>query len=112
MRVMEIYRNAVFAGILTEENREHFVFRYDDAYFKDSNSLAISLTLPKTQQSYSQQYLFPVFFNTLREGANKQLQCRLLKIDETDHFGLLMAPAEFDTLGAITVKPISPLHAG
>ena len=44
----------------------------------------------------------------LSEGVNRQLQCRLLKIDEQDHFGLLSATAQYDTIGAITVKPIEP----
>ena len=50
MRAMEIYRNGTLAGILTEENRQHFVFRYDDIYFNDAANPAISLTLPKTQK--------------------------------------------------------------
>ena len=49
-----------------------------------------------------------MLFNMLSEGVNKQLQCRLLKIDEQDHFGLLSATAQYDTIGAITVKPIEP----
>ncbi|HRG69748.1 MAG TPA: HipA N-terminal domain-containing protein [Saprospiraceae bacterium] len=104
---MEIYRNGILAGTLTEENRQHFVFRYDDNYFTDTNKPAISLTLPKTQKEYSSQFLFPFFFNMLSEGVNRKLQCTQLKIDEEDNFGLLMAIAQFDTIGAVTVKPIT-----
>ncbi|MBL7820715.1 MAG: HipA N-terminal domain-containing protein [Saprospiraceae bacterium] len=107
MRTMEIYRNGILAGTLTEENRQHFVFRYDDNYFTDTNKPAISLTLPKTQKEYSSQFLFPFFFNMLSEGVNRKLQCTQLKIDEEDNFGLLMAIAQFDTIGAVTVKPIT-----
>lgn len=42
----------------------------------------------------------------LAEGANKAYQCRMLKIDENDAFGLLLATAHTDTIGAITVKRI------
>jgi HipA-like protein len=42
----------------------------------------------------------------LSEGVNRKLQCRLLKIDEDDNFGLLMATAQYDTIGAITVKTL------
>lgn len=104
---MEIYRNGTLAGTLTEENRQYFVFRYDDNYFKDTDKPAISLTLPKTQKEYSSKFLFPFFFNLLSEGVNRKLQCRLLRIDEEDNFGLLMATAQYDTIGAITVKPIA-----
>jgi len=107
MRVLEVYRNGIFAGILTEENRKRFVFRYDDGYYNDTSKAAISLTFPKTQQEYNSEYLFPFFFNMLSEGVNKKLQNTQLKIDEKDNFGLLMATAQYDTIGAITVKPVA-----
>lgn len=103
---MEVYHNGIFAGILTEENRQYFVFRYDDKYFNDTNRSAISLTLPKTKKEYSSDFLFPFFFNMLSEGVNRKLQCALLRVDEEDNFGLLIATAQSDTIGAITVKPI------
>lgn len=107
MRAMEIYRNRTLAGILTEENRQHFVFRYDDIYFNDVTKPAISLTLPKTQKEYNSECLFPFFFNMLSEGVNRKLQSTQLRIDEEDNFGLLMATAQYDTIGAVTVKPIA-----
>lgn len=104
---MEVYRNGVLAGILSEENRNSFVFRYDEHYFNDTTKPAISLTLPKSKMEYTSQYLFPFFFNMLSEGVNRKLQSIQLKIDEEDNFGLLMATAQCDTIGAITVKPIT-----
>lgn len=106
MRAMEIYRNGILAGILTEENRQHFVFKYDDIYFNNTTKPAISLTLPKTQKEYTSEFLFPFFFNMLSEGVNRKLQSTQLRIDEEDNFGLLMATAQYDTIGAVTVKPI------
>ena len=103
---MEIYRNGTLAGTLTEENRKRFVFKYDDNYFNDTTQPAISLTLPKTQKEYSSEFLFPFFFNMLSEGVNRKLQSTQLRIDEEDNFGLLMATAQYDTIGAVTVKPI------
>jgi serine/threonine-protein kinase HipA len=108
MKKLEVYRNKEFAGILVEEDRRHYRFRYDDKYFADPAKPAISLTLPKTQKEYRSDSLFPFFFNMLSEGANRQLQNRLLKIDEQDHFGILAATAQFDTVGAVTVKPVQP----
>ena len=107
MRAMEIYRNGTLAGTLTEKNRQHYIFRYNDNYFNDISKPAISLTLPKTQKEYISKFLFPYFFNMLSEGVNGKLQSTLLRIDEEDHFGLLMATAQYDTIGAITVKPIA-----
>ncbi len=106
MRTMEIHHNGIFAGTLTEENHNQFVFRYDDNYFSDSSKPAISLTFPKTKKEYRSAFLFPFFFNMLSEGANRLLQSKHLRIDEEDSFGLLMATAQLDTIGAVTVKPI------
>jgi HipA-like protein len=106
MRQAEIYMNNILAGILTEENRNSFVFQYNETYFADQNKPAVSLTLPKTQKEFHSKFLFPVFSNILSEGANRKLQSRLLKIDEEDDFGILLATAQYDTVGAITVKQI------
>ena len=107
MRKLKIYRNQILAGVLTEESRNSFMFQYDEAYFNNSIMPAISLTLPKTQVEYRSEYLFPFFFNMLSEGVNRKLQSTQLKIDEEDNFGLLMETAQYDTIGAITVKPFS-----
>lgn len=106
MRSLEIYRNGILAGLLIEENRKHYIFIYDEKYFIDDNNPAISLTLPKTQKEYSSEFLFPFFFNMLSEGVNRKLQSVQLKIDEEDNFGLLAATAQYDTIGAVTVKTI------
>lgn len=106
MRQAEIYSNTEFVGILSEIDNGRYSFRYDDKYFQDSTKLSISLSLPKTTQEYESNTLFPFFFNMLSEGANKAVQCRTLKIDEDDYFGLLLATAHTDTIGAITVRKI------
>ena len=63
MRALKVYRNKVFAGVLTEEPSTGFMFRYDDAYYYDEDRPSVALTLPKTTQEYRSQYLFPFFFN-------------------------------------------------
>ena len=106
MRKAAVYRNGKWAGMLTEESRSKYIFRYEDAYFADSRQPPVSLTLPKTRQEYESSCLFPFFFNMLSEGVNRKLQCAQLRIDENDSFGLLMATAQQDTAGAVTVKPM------
>ena len=105
MRKALIYRNGILAGEITEESRASYIFRYDEEYYLNLNQPAISLTMPKTQKEYRYNSLFPFFFNMLSEGVNKKLQCQLLRIDEKDHFGLLLATAGCDTIGPITIKP-------
>ncbi len=107
MRKAAVYRNGEFAGTLTEESRSSYVFRYEDGWFRDATKPAVSLTLPKTQQEYHAEVLFPFFSNLLSEGANRKLQSTHLRIDEEDSFGLLLATAQDDTAGAVTVKPLT-----
>lgn len=105
MRKAKVYRNGELVGSLIEENRNSYIFRYEDVWLKDNSKPAVSLTLPKSQQEFRSEFLFPFFYNMLSEGVNKKLQNTLLRIDEKDSFGLLLATAQYDTIGAITVKP-------
>jgi HipA-like protein len=99
-----VYINKELAGTLTYE--KEYTFRYLDLYFSDPNKPAISLTLPKSKQEYTSSILFPFFFNMLAEGVNRQLQSRRYRIDETDYFSLLLATAQYGTIGAITLGEI------
>jgi serine/threonine-protein kinase HipA len=107
MRKGLVYRNQEAVGELIEVQKNSYEFRYNDDWFNDSSKPVVSLTLPKTQQVYQSDVLFPFFFNLLSEGVNRQLQARQLKIDENDYFGLLLATAGVDTIGAVSVKPNS-----
>lgn len=106
MRQARIYSNGIVAGTLTETDDGKYLFLYDDAYLRDSTLRAISPAFPKRREEYVSDELFPFFFNMLSEGSNKALQCRTFKIDEKDSFGLLLATAGNDTIGAITVKKL------
>jgi HipA-like protein len=106
MRKAEVYRNGVLAGVLTETDNRTYVFTYNETYFNDNEKFGISLTISKKQLEYTAEHLFPFFYNMLSEGANRVVQSKQLKIDENDFFGLLLATAQFDTIGAITVKQV------
>lgn len=106
MRRAAIYANNVFAGVLTETDDGKYRFRYDDVYRLNDNLTAISPSFPKCEIEFASNTLFPFFFNMLSEGANKAYQCRTMKIDENDWFGLLLATAHTDNIGAITVKQL------
>lgn len=106
MRQAQVFSNGVLAGILTETDSGKYIFCYDDSFLIDEKQTAISLSFPKSQREFSSETLFPFFFNMLSEGTNKAIQCKTLKIDENDAFGLLLATAHTDTIGAIIVKKI------
>jgi HipA-like protein len=67
---------------------------------------AISLTLPKQEAAFRSPVLFPFFFGLLAEGENKLLQCRFLRIDESDDFTRLLKTCATETIGGITVREI------
>lgn len=106
MQCGAVYCNGVLAGYIEKHNAQEYIFRYDDAYYANPNAGSVSLTLPKTQQKFISDQLFPFFAGLLTEGINKDIQCRLLKIDENDDFTRLIKTAGEDTIGAITVKEV------
>lgn len=106
MRRAQVFSNGVLAGMLTETDSGKYIFCYDDSFLIDEKQTAISLSFPKSQREFTSETLFPFFFNMLSEGTNKAIQCQTLKIDENDAFGLLLATAHIDTIGAIIVKKI------
>lgn len=106
MRQALVLSNNIVAGRLIETDERRYIFRYDEDYLFNSELRAISLAFPKRKEEYVSDELFPFFFNMLSEGSNKALQCRMLKIDENDSFGLLLATAKYDTIGAITIQEL------
>lgn len=101
-----LYKNEE-AGLLSQLDTGAFVFRYHDAWFNASDKPAISLTFPKNKQEYKAAYLFPFFYNMLPEGTNKQIACHALRIDKSDHFGLLLNLAAHDTIGAVRILKVN-----
>lgn len=100
-----LYKNEE-AGILQQLDDGTFVFVYLDQWFQDSSKPSISLTLPKVQQKYFSKHLFPFFFNLLPEGTNKDVVCYAMRIDKSDHFGILLTAAKYDSIGAVRIIKI------
>jgi HipA-like protein len=98
-----VYYNGKLAGLLTKEG-SRYEFKYDEAYLNENKNRPVSITLPLREEPYESDILFPVFVNMLSEGANKRIQSRMLKIDENDYFGFLLATTSEDSIGPITIK--------
>lgn len=107
MRQAWVRVNKRIAGLLSEESDGKYKFVYQNDYLSDVQSDAVSLTLPKRQDPYFCDYLFPCFSNLLSEGANKAMQCTLHHLDPDDEFGLLLATGQFDCAGALTFIPVT-----
>ena len=108
MRRCEVYLHGIRAGMLTEEDNGEYTFTYDSSYLEKEDYPSVSLTLPLREEPYRSTVLFPFFFNMLSEGENRKLQSQLLHIDAEDDFGILLATARYDTIGAVTTNPVLP----
>lgn len=106
MRNCEVYVHGIKAGELTELDSGEYVFSYDRTYLMDGNRPPVSLTMPLRDEPYRSDNLFPFFFNMLSEGENRKIQAQFLHIAPEDDFGILLATAGTDAIGAVTVKPI------
>jgi len=102
-----IYNHGRKAGILQKTDENQYVFQYDADYLRDPGSDPISLSLPKQPQEFRSDKLFPFFFGLLSEGVNRGMQSRLLRIDENDHFSLLLATASDDVIGSVTIHAVN-----
>lgn len=102
MRQCKVLVHDKEAGLLQETDERTYLFAYDNGYKGEP----VCLAMPVREEPYRSDSLFPFFFNMLSEGENRQMQSLLLHIDENDDFGILLATAQEDTIGAVTVKPI------
>lgn len=104
MRNLDVYYNDTKAGVLTEINPGvGYTFKYEPEYIS-SGFPPVSATLPKQEDTFESDTLFPFFSNMIPEGANRGVICRTLRIDEKDFFGILWAMADKDFIGAVNIR--------
>ncbi|MBQ3769738.1 MAG: HipA N-terminal domain-containing protein [Prevotella sp.] len=103
MRQCKVFVHDVEAGVLQETDARQYIFTYTKGYA----DAPVCIAMPVRTEPYKSDHLFPYFFNMLSEGANRQTQSQLLHIDENDDFGILLATAQEDTIGAVTIKPMA-----
>ena len=68
MRRGEVYYKDHLAGVITETNDGEFVFQYDKLYVKHHPFEFITFTMPVTDNSYTENRLFPFFEGLIPEG--------------------------------------------
>ncbi len=108
MRKCKVFVHDKEAGILMETDDREYLFTYHDNYQGEP----VCLAMPVREETYRSNHLFPYFFNMLSEGANRQVQSILHHIDEKDDFGIMLATAQYDTIGAVTLLPIEQQEQG
>lgn len=104
MRKAKVFYKNEWAGTLTQDDKGSFEFSYNKSWLKDAYKPPVSLTLPKQEQAFYSEHLFPFFYNMLPEGSNKETVCFNLRIDKNDHFGILVATAKWDAIGAVRIE--------
>lgn len=105
MKQAEIFMRDKLAGLLTEDENG-FIFQYDSDYLNDSNSEAISLTMPLKSKPYQDKVLFPFFDGLIPEGWLLDIAERSWKINQRDRMSLLLACCK-DCIGAVSVVPVN-----
>lgn len=105
MRSVVVYRGDRESGLLAKFRDGSYEFRYLRNYRCDANSRSVAFSLPKSRAVHRSEKLFPFFAGLLTEGVQKNLQCRLLRIDERDLFTRLAETCRAGTIGAVSVLP-------
>jgi serine/threonine-protein kinase HipA len=97
----------VLAGVLSRDETG-YRFQYVPEYLGKNSTEhpAISLSFPRREAAFVSPVLFPFFFGLLAEGDNKALECRVLRIDEDDHFTRLLRTCAAETIGGVTVQEV------
>ncbi|MBF0593551.1 MAG: HipA N-terminal domain-containing protein [Candidatus Omnitrophica bacterium] len=99
-RKADVFYQNRLAGIL-EETDQGYRFSYAPDYVK--TGCAVSLSLPLQEGAFESPVLFSFFSGMTAEGWYRDIVCATKKIDQTDHFGILLVTGE-NTIGAVTVK--------
>ena len=104
MKSAVVYVKGEEAGLLTKFRSGEYEFRYTRRY-RESGRPSVAFSLSKHQPVHRSAVLFPFFYGLLSEGAQKRTQCRLLHIDENDHFTRLVETCREGVIGAVYVRP-------
>lgn len=101
-----VFIHDIYAGVLKEDNDGEFTFVYDDKYIQHHSHCPLCLAMPTSQKVYHSKHLFPYFASILSEGENRLSHARIHRIAKDDDFGILLKTTTYDTLGAVTTRPI------
>jgi len=109
LRTAEIFYHDVLAGILTETDEGHFIFKYDEQYVNDYPDQFLTFAFPVTKYPYHEKHLFSFFEGLIPEGWLLDIAKTHYKINPNDRMALLLACCQ-NCIGAVSVKPISQPH--
>lgn len=105
MKQAQVFFKEILAGVITE-NEFGYTFEYDKNYLQNSDSQAVSLTLPLCETPYQSNVLFPFFDGLIPEGWLLDIAEKSWKINQRDRFSLLLACCK-DCIGAVSILPFN-----
>lgn len=100
--------NNLVAGILMRDQGNYY-FAYDEQYIADGGQ-ALSLSLPVKKDIFESPHLFAYFDGLVAEGWLRRVQSQFQKIDDRDHFALLVNNG-LDLAGAVSIEPYTANEA-
>lgn len=101
-RTAKIKVNDLLAGILTETADGEYIFVYETAYLSNEKNPPVSLTLPKRENAYTSNFLFPFFDGLIPEGWLMDIGIKNWKLNYKDRMGLLLHLCA-DCIGNVSV---------
>lgn len=89
-RTAKVFVNNLLAGTLTESLEGEFSFKYNADYLANEINNPVSLTLPKREEVYTSDILFPFFDGLIPEGWLMDIGIKNWKLNTKDRMGLLL----------------------
>ena len=99
---VKVLVNDRLAGYLIKADH-HYEYIYDKAYLTSDHATPVSLTLPLQSEPFFSEILFPFFDGLAQEGWLKEMSEKILHIDASDHFTLLVKNGR-DCVGNISIE--------
>lgn len=100
--ILNVYFGTKNCGTLSTTEDRGIVFKYSDEYLADSSSVAISLSLPLSNEEFTQKQCIPFFSGLLPEEFTRKRVADYLHISELSTVKLLEALGQ-ECAGFITI---------
>lgn len=99
---IEIDGRSKYVGDLLGEDSNDMCFSYAESYINDSDSRAISISLPLNEKSFNATRTRNYFEGLLPEGFTRKCVAQKIHVDENDYISIL-AKLGSECLGAIKI---------
>lgn len=103
-RVLDVYLHADKVGQLIQDDDGRLSFQYDAGYLASSSPMAISVSLPLTDEPYADKLVRPFFSGLLPEETARARLAGALGVSRENPFGMLEIIGG-ECAGALTLLP-------